>query len=80
MTIEQLRRAKDAKPFQPFDICTADGQRIPVWHPEFLFVPPRAERTFVVAHQDLTYQVIDLLLDSTLDFGDGRAKRNGKRR
>ena len=78
MTIEQLRRAKDAEPFRPFDICTVDGQQIRVGHPECMMVPPKAERTFVVAHDDLTYQVIDLLLVSTLDFGNARQRGNSR--
>ncbi len=75
MTIEQLRRAKEGRPFQHFDICIADGQRIRVPHPEFLFIPPRAERTFVVAYGDETYQVVGLLLVTTLDFGNRKPKR-----
>jgi hypothetical protein len=30
MTVEQLRKAQENKPFRRFDICLADGQRIPV--------------------------------------------------
>ena len=79
MTLEQLRRAKDARPFEAFEICTADGQRIGVDHPEFLFVPPTAQRTFVVACEDGTYQVIDLLLVSTLNFRNGSGRKARRR-
>ena len=80
MTIEQLRRAKNNRPFRPFDVRMADGQRIRVGHPEVLLVPPKAERTFVVAHNDETYQIIDLLLVATLGFGGARGRRNGRLR
>lgn len=79
MTLEQLMRAKEAQPFEPFEICTADGQRIPVPHPDSLFVPPNDQRTFVVAHDDGTVQVVDLLLGSTLTLGNGRRRRRKPR-
>jgi hypothetical protein len=80
MTIEQLRKALHARPFRRFDICLADGQRFPVPHPECLLVPPQASRTFVVYSEPESYQVLDLLLVTALDFPGGRARSNGKAR
>ncbi len=41
MTIEQLRKIHQIRPFQAFDIHLADGRSIPVSHPELLaFSPP----------------------------------------
>lgn len=80
MTIAQLRRAKDRLPFSAFDIRIADGQRIRIPHPEFLYIPPKAERTFIVSYEDGTVQVIDLLLVTTLDFDTGRTSGNGRPR
>ena len=78
MTIEQLREAYRARPFQPFSICLADGREIPVEHPEFLMVTPRATRTFVVATSGDTYKVIDLLLVTSLDFENRKPRRKRK--
>ncbi len=76
MTIDQLREARQARPFQPFTSCLADGREIKVSHPEFLLAPPGASRTFVVATSSETYKVIDLLLVTSLDFdGDGKGRR-----
>ena len=81
MTIEQLRLAQQARPFKPFDVCTADGYRISVPHPDFLWMPREASRTFVVYRDPEAYQVIDLLLVTALDFNNGRSGRgNGRRR
>jgi hypothetical protein len=68
MTIEQLREAHQARPFKPFTICLADGRQIPVPHPEFLWSPPGASRTFVVATSNGTFRIVDLLVVSFLDF------------
>ena len=49
MTIEQLREVCQAKPFKPFTIQLADGDRLRVPHPEFLWFHPRGGRTVFVA-------------------------------
>lgn len=46
-------------------------------------IPPEASRTFVVAESGEDYSIIDLLLVTSIDFGNGsnaRAKGNGKGR
>jgi hypothetical protein len=61
MTIEQLRRLRQAQPFTPFDIHLADGRSLPVEHPEVLAIPPPG-RTIGVGLADGTIEVVDLLL------------------
>jgi hypothetical protein len=39
MEIDELRAARDRRPFVPFDIRTADGGRARVGHPEALSFP-----------------------------------------
>ncbi|HXE53956.1 MAG TPA: hypothetical protein VN541_13120 [Tepidisphaeraceae bacterium] len=73
MTIEQLRRMHQAKPFQPFDIHLADGRRLPVKSPEFLAVTPPG-RTIGVGLDDGTIEIVDLLLVTSL-----KPRRNGHR-
>jgi hypothetical protein len=36
MKVDELRRAKDQRPFRPFEIRTADGRSIIVRHPDTL--------------------------------------------
>ncbi len=60
MTIEQLRRVHQARPFQPFDIHLADGRRLPVNHPELLAIAPPG-RTIGVGLKDGTIEIVELL-------------------
>ena len=76
MTMEQLRAAQHQKPFVPFTICVADGQRLFVPHQEFLHVPPGPARTFALWSDDGYYRILDLLLVTTLEFKNGQAVRN----
>ncbi|MEE9295950.1 MAG: hypothetical protein V3W34_13440 [Phycisphaerae bacterium] len=66
MTIEQLRQMHHARPFRPFRVHMADGRHLDVDHPEFLAHTP-AGRTIMVARPDESFEVIDLLLVTSLE-------------
>lgn len=36
MDLSSIRAALRSEPFKPFDLCLADGRRVPVKHPEFV--------------------------------------------
>ncbi len=77
MTIEQLRAAYNADPFQPFVIHLADGREVAVRHREFI-MPAPSGRTLIVFQPDDTWNVIDLLLVTDLEFksrGDAKRRR-----
>ena len=78
MTVEQLRKVSQTRPFQAFTLLLADGTRVPVPHLEFLWMPPTASRTFFVAEADGTAKIINLLLVEATEFGDRSPK--GRRR
>jgi len=80
MTIDQLRKTAKAEPFLPFTICLADGRRFCIRHPECILIPLEASRTFVVAESGEDYSIIDVLLVTSIDFGNGRGGRKKKRR
>jgi len=65
MTIQEIRKLYDARPFRPFDIHVADGRAIRVAHPEFLATAPAA-RTVVVYQADGSFDIVDLQLVSAL--------------
>ena len=67
MTVEQLRKAHDARPFVPFVFHLADGRGIPVRSREFL-LGMRSVRTVDVQQPDGRRNVIDLLLVTDLEF------------
>jgi hypothetical protein len=61
MTTDQLRRAQHAIPIKPFAVRLADGSRLHVPHPEFMWIHPGG-RTAWVATSDSAADVIDQLL------------------
>ncbi len=73
MTIEQLRRMHQARPFRPFRVHMADGRHLDVSHPEFLAHTP-AGRTVVIAQPDESFELIDLLLVTSLEPIDGEPR------
>lgn len=79
MTVEQIRKMYQAKPFHPFEIHLADGRSLPVTSPEFLaFTPPG--RTIGVGLADGTIEIVDLLLVTTLKpRPNGRTRRTSGR-
>ena len=77
MTTDELKKAHQARPFEPFAVHLADGRKIEVPHPEFLAMRPGA-RTFSVALPDGTHAVVDLMLVTSITIGNG-AKRRGRR-
>ena len=75
MTIDQLREVHRARPFQPFTLHLADGRPIRVPHPEFLaYFSPRA-RTVSVAISEHAFEIIDLLLVTSIEVGNAKARR-----
>jgi len=81
MTMDAIRKALKAEPFEPFTVSLTDGRRFSVKHPEFIWIPPEASRTFHIAGKGEDYSVISLLLVTSIDFGNGadeRGKRRGK--
>jgi hypothetical protein len=79
MTIDRLREAAKAQPFRPFTISLADGRRLTVPHPEFVWVPPNASRTFYVAGTGERESIVDLLLVTSIDFGNGKDVQRNRR-
>jgi len=73
MTIEQLTTLLHSQPFQPFRIHMADGRSVDVDHPDFLSRSP-AGRTVIVYKRDETFEIIDLLLVTSLEALNGHPK------
>jgi hypothetical protein len=78
VTIEQLREAHQARPFRPFVLRLADGQKVRVPHPEFMAFS-RTGRTVSVAAENDAFKIMDLLLVTSIDVGDGVRGRGGRR-
>lgn len=71
MTSDQFKATLAFRPFRPFSIRMADGQTFPVAHPDFVAQSPSG-RTIIVIQPDDSYSVLDLLLMTELDVGNGQ--------
>jgi hypothetical protein len=74
MTIEQLDRLHQARPFEPFTIHLANGTKHRVVSPEFLARTPSG-RTIVVSAARDAVAIIDLLLVTKITKGNGVHRR-----
>ena len=72
MTIQQLRKAHQRRPFDPFTLKLADGTQVPVRHAENLSYSESGRTVLVVTGED-DYEVVDLLLVTSIRVGDGKA-------
>jgi hypothetical protein len=60
MTIQEIQRLKEAKPFQPFRVLTADGRHFDVRHPEVL--SQTGSRRLISIAEYNSFVTLDLLL------------------
>jgi len=79
MTVEQLREMSGARPFRAFRLHLADGRALDVDHPEFL-MPSRSGRTIVVSKPNDTFEIVDLLLVTSLELLNGQSRGSRRRR
>jgi hypothetical protein len=77
MTIDKVKQLYDAAPFMPFVIHLADGRKIPVKHREFMAAAPSG-RTIIVYEPDDSFNIIDLLLVTSLEVKNGKTSKKSK--
>lgn len=75
MTIDVVREALEAKPFEPFRLQRADGSDLRITHPEVVAFHPRNPRTMHVVLPSGGHKKIDLLLVAALHVENGRKRR-----
>lgn len=54
MTVQQLREAHKAQPFEPFRLRLVDGRTYFVPHPDFFYVSPTGGLVIVCEEGDIT--------------------------
>ncbi|CAN5536409.1 hypothetical protein BH20VER3_BH20VER3_11750 [soil metagenome] len=67
MTLEDVRKAVHAVPFQPFTMYLADGTSVRVPHPDFIAMPAAGRTVSVYAEGERTHSFIDLLLVTKIE-------------
>lgn len=73
MRSDELGQLLRAQPFRPFRIHLADGRAFAVQHPDFVARSPTG-RSAVVYGPDGAFEILDLVLVSSLEVG---AERTG---
>jgi hypothetical protein len=79
MTLQEIQRIRDAKPFEPFRVLVADGNAYDVWHPEYIAQSPSG-RMIVIGLDDDSFVTLDLLLVAGIQRGIKRPLKNAKRK
>ncbi len=79
MRVKQLVQLHKAEPFQPFRIHLADGRHLDVKHPEFLAHTPKG-RTAILMRLDGTFEIVDLMLVTSLEVLDGKPRSRRKKK
>ena len=74
MNVEQLNQMQRAQPFRAYRIHMASGRHLDVKHPDFLARSPSG-RAAIVYKDDETFEVVDLLLVSSLEVRDGKERQ-----
>ena len=75
MTTDEFHKLHAARPFQPFTIRLGDGQALPVEYPEMLAYAPK-HRTAIVYRKNGSFEIIDLLLVTSLEVHPRNTRRN----
>ncbi|MHC4088788.1 MAG: hypothetical protein ACYSUQ_00965 [Planctomycetota bacterium] len=73
MQIKELQSFYRGQPFRPYLAHLADGRAIRVEHSELMALSPTG-RGAVLYGKDGLFEVIDVLLATSLEVPDGRAK------
>jgi hypothetical protein len=70
--LNSIRHALREQPFRPFDLCLADGPRVPVRHPEFVAMN---QLIVIVTNEDSETKILEPLLIESLEPPPGGGKR-----
>ena len=71
MDLNSIRSALRQEPFRPFELCLADGRRVPVEHPEFVAMN---QRIVIVTDEESDTKVLEPLLIVSLEHAAGKGK------
>ncbi|MBU6400770.1 MAG: hypothetical protein KGS61_10655 [Verrucomicrobia bacterium] len=74
MTAREFRNVFAAEPFRRFTIHLADGRQVPVMQQEFAMLSPSG-RSLIVYQEDDSFQVIDLMLATSVEVNGRRGKK-----
>lgn len=59
MQIADIRKMRDRAPFRAFQVHLTSGETLPVRHPDYLSLPPRADTELFVVWVDSEWNLVD---------------------
>jgi hypothetical protein len=68
MRIDELKKAKDRRPFEPFEIRMADGRSFLIKHPDAVAWDPDETRIALCGLPGGAFEIIDVVLATSLGF------------
>ena len=78
MDLDSIRNALKEQPFRPFELCLADGRRVPVKHPEFVAMN---SRIVIVTDEDSATKILEPLVIVSLESASPDARKgNGSKK
>lgn len=66
MRIEELKKAKDRRPFEPFEVRMADGRSLLIKHPDAIAWDPDQARIAICGLAGGAWEVVDVALVTSL--------------
>jgi hypothetical protein len=79
MTLDAIRRSRDTRPFEPFEIVLVDGRSFTVDHPEFILVPPGRGTWVYVAEPSGKVEHINTVIISSIRKSTNERSRRRKK-
>jgi len=76
MTAAYLREVVQARPFRPFRLHLGDGRALDVPHPDFVAIHPQGRIAIVFGPKE-RFEVVDVMLVSSIEVGNGTRRRRG---
>jgi hypothetical protein len=70
MTAEQVKKAREMAPFQPFTIYLSDQRRFEIPDQDFVWIVPGG-RTIGIADEDGAVEIVDLVHVTSLKLNGG---------
>jgi hypothetical protein len=66
MKIEELKKVKDRRPFEPFEVRIADGRSLLIKHPDAVAWDPEQSRIVICGLAGSGWEIVDVALITSL--------------
>lgn len=78
MRADDLRKVREAVPFQPFDIVLADGRAFGIPHPDFISIAPKGSALMLWAPDGGVGSILDPALIAEVRMTPANGRKRGR--